>query len=231
MADQKPRATTGTAEPLGDPASTPPGSSEATADSSVGGQHHDVPSHTKSSALPTTGPDDGDGANQQSGQEDITFVTVSTVIQAASFQMMPFRLACAIAMAIVAVNNDWDSGGIPFVVRMVLANIVLILSSAWMLSKEPNTCRKILKQTIIRGINCWDPYLSFAATITKIPMWLMKVAAALAWTAYFDSGVYLAAVVLVYTLRASPSQVPSRLAQVPDAAQEVLDNIEGVFHP
>jgi hypothetical protein len=55
----------------------------------------------------------------------------------------------------------------------------------------------MLKQTIMHGINCWDPYLSFAATITKTPMWLMKVAAALAWTAHFDSGVYSAAVILV----------------------------------
>ena len=170
---------------------------------------------------------DADGVKPEAAeaQPETLAVTVATAVQAAAFKMMPFRLGCALCVAVVVVSEDWDAPvAVPPVWNVILANLILILSSAWMLFKEPSTCKSILRQLQMRGASATsgDWYYDLASKVLRTPAWAMKVFVTLAYAAYIDSGSYLAAAVIIYVLRASPAAVGvDRGAE--EAGQNMLD--------
>ena len=152
-------------------------------------------------------------------------VTVATAVQAAAFKMMPFRMCCAVCVAVVAVTEDFDAPvPLPHVWSVILANLVLILSSAWMLLKEPRTCKNILRQLQLRGGGgaSSDWYYNLASTVLRAPAWAMKALVTLIWAAYVDSGSYIAAAIIIYVLRASPGDVGVD-KRVPGVGQSMMD--------
>lgn len=150
-------------------------------------------------------------------------VTIATAVQAAAFKLMPFRVGCALCVAVVAVSEDWDAPiPIPHLVRVILANLALILSSAWMLANEPRTCKNILAQVHVRGgSSSMEWYYDLAGKLTRMPGWALKVLVTLAWAAYTDSGTYIAAAVIIYVLRARPGDVVAE-SSVEETVKEVL---------
>lgn len=150
-----------------------------------------------------------DSASEQPATQppEATAVTIATTVQAAAFKVMPFRVACALCVALVAASEPWDAPvPIPHVYCVMCANITLILLSALMLAKSPRTCKAILQQINIRGASgaSKDWYYDLVAGVTRAPAWALKVAVALAWASYIDSGTYIAAAVLLHVLRAAP---------------------------
>jgi hypothetical protein len=152
-------------------------------------------------------------------------VTISTAVQAAAFKTMPFRVGCALFVAFVAVGEAFDAPlPVPHLFSVIIANLVLILSSAWMLGKKPRTCKMILQQMHLRGmggpISEW--FYNTAGKLLRTPGWVLRVLVTLTWAAYVDSGSYIAAALIFYVLRSSPVAVGTGDANV-DAQEQLLD--------
>eukprot|EP00892_Ulva_mutabilis_P007213 jgi/Ulvmu1/4864/UM020_0150.1 len=139
---------------------------------------------------------------------DTTEVTIASAMQAASFQMLPLRFVCAVGIAVAATSYDWFMPGVSLAVQVMAANIVLIISAAWMLKKDPERCRSIMQQVHIRQGKFLDGAFSIVSKVIRVPPWFMRVGFTVAWALYVDSGTYIAAAIVCYLFNGSPVAAP-----------------------
>jgi len=135
-------------------------------------------------------------------------VTFASAMQAASFQMLPIRFVCAVGIAAAATSYDWFMPGVALPVQVMVANIVLIFSVAWMLKKDPERCRSILKQVHLRQGTFLDSAFGIVARVTRAPAWIMRIGFTVAWALYVDSGTYIAAAIVFYLLSSTNVEPP-----------------------
>lgn len=142
---------------------------------------------------------------------DAATVPFASAMQAASFQMLPLRFVCAVGIAAAATSYDWFMPGISLAVQVMVANIILIFSAAWMLKNDPERCQSIMQQVHIRQGTFLDGVFGIVARATRVPSWTMRVGFTVAWALYVDSGTYIAAAIVCYLL--NRTQVPPPLEQ------------------
>lgn len=139
-------------------------------------------------------------ASPQEIPAEITSVTIAPALQAAAFQMLPLRFVCAVGVAAAATSFDWSVPGVALAIQVMVANIALIFSAAWMLKSDPERCRTVLQQVHVRQGKMLDRAFSFVSQLTRAPLWFMRSGFTIAWAMYVDSGTYVAAVIVFYLL-------------------------------
>lgn len=121
--------------------------------------------------------------------------------------MLPLRFACAVAIAAAATSFDWFVPGMA--VQVMVANVVLIFSAAWMLKRDPQRCQSVLQQVHIRQGKFLDWIFGLVSKVTRAPLWTMRVGFTVAWALYVDSGTYVAAAILFYILKGTKVELPT----------------------
>lgn len=139
----------------------------------------------------------------------VTHVTIAPALQAASFQTLPLRFVCAVGIAAAATSFDWFMPGIALPVQVMVANVVLMLSAAWMLKKDPERCQRILQQVQVRQGKGLDWMFGIVSKISSVPVWCMQVFFTVGWALYVDSGTYVAAAIVFYLLNGTSVAPPT----------------------
>jgi hypothetical protein len=174
---------------------------EVTSRSQPSDQHAMVTQAHRLSTIDETepSPSEEDQRALVSAVEEVN-MTLGSLLEAAAYQTQALRFLTATCVAVLAVAFSWQLPGLTLVLQVLVANTVLILTSAWTLARDPSSYKRVFEQIWIRRGKGHDWVFSIASSMTGIPISVYKVAYVMGWAMYCDSGCYLASVIICHAL-------------------------------
>lgn len=136
-------------------------------------------------------------------------VPFASAVVAAAYQLQLIRLLLAMSAAALAATGQLATEQLSPLLQLIGTNVALIMSVAYVISKQPEWYWKLERQMKLRAgfIDKSLDSLVSAGFVQRRMILSLKAVVATGWAAYADSGCYLTVVIALYIVLRSGAPV------------------------